>query len=176
STLTQIVFKNKIHSIFIPPLICTNRDGINFRTRRALIFLKTDVLSLNERRQREKGIENIIYNSESTTYDVLQSALREASINFSDKGKATATYWFSYVKRKSSKSKASSVTMKKEIRMLFNTSILLSKLTDLKEIFIYTDNELNLAVFNSNINKTVQTEMYKFLRQLFETREIAGLP
>ncbi|MGI2773896.1 hypothetical protein [Bacillus cytotoxicus] len=174
-TLAQKFIKDEIHSIFIPPLICTNRDGINFRTRRALIHLKTDVLSLNERRQREKDIENIIYHSESTIYDVLQSVLREANINFSDKGKATATYWFSYVKRKSSKSKASSASTKQEIRMLFNTSILLSKLTDLKEIFTYTDNELNLAVFNSTINKTVQIEMYKFLRQLFETREIAGL-
>ncbi|WP_254916531.1 hypothetical protein [Bacillus cereus] len=175
TTFTQKFIKDEIHSIFIPPLICTNRDGINFRNRRALIHLKTDVLSLNERRQREKNIENIIYHSESTIYDVLQSALREANINFSDKGKATATYWFSYIKQKSSKSKASSPSMKREIRELFNTTILLSKLTDLKEIFTYTDNELNLAIFNSNINKTVQLEMYKFLRQLFKTREITGL-
>ncbi|WP_270339906.1 hypothetical protein [Bacillus mobilis] len=174
-TLGQKFIKDEIHSIYVPPLICTIRDGINFRQGRTLIHLKTDVLSLNERRQREKDIENIIYHSESTIYDVLQTALREANINFSNKGKITKTNWFSYVKRKAAKSKASSATMKQEIRILFNASILLSKLTDLKEIFTYTDNELNLAIFNSNINKNVQIEMYKFLRQLFETREIAGL-
>ncbi len=174
-TLGQRFIKDEIHSIYVPPLICTIRDGINFRQGRTLIHLKTDVLSLNERRQQEKDIENIIYHSESTIYDVLQTALREANINFSNNGKVTKTHWFSYVKRKAAKSKASSATMKQEIRKLFNTSILLSKLTDLKEIFTYTDNELNLAIFNSNINKTVQLEMYKFLRQVFETREIAGL-
>ena len=63
----------------------------------------------------------------------------------------------------------------KEIRMLFNTTILLTEMTNLKEVFTYTERELNLAIFNSNVNKTVQTEMYKFLRQVSETREIAGV-
>ena len=57
----------------------------------------------------------------------------------------------------------------------FNTTILLTEMTNLKEVFTYTERELNLAIFNSNVNKTVQTEMYKFLRQVSETREIAGV-
>ena len=45
-------------------------------------------------------------------------------------------------------------------------------MTNLKEVFTYTERELNLAIFNSNVNKTVQTEMYKFLRQVSETRKL----
>lgn len=175
TTLGQKVFKDNIRSIFVPPLLCIIRDGIHFRQGRTLIYLKKDVLSFNEKRKREKSIENIIYQSEAPIYDVLLTALQEGDIDFNDNGKETAQYWFTYVKRKSSKSKASRATTKKEIRMLFNTTILLTEMTNLKEVFTYTERELNLAIFNSNVNKTVQTEMYKFLRQVSETREIAGV-
>ncbi|MCC2502134.1 hypothetical protein [Bacillus paranthracis] len=174
-TLGQRGFKENLRSIFVPPLLCTIRDGINFRQGRTLIYFKKDVLSFNEKRKREKNIENIIHQSEAPIYDVLLTALQEADIDFNDNGKETAQYWFTYVKRKSSKSKASRATTKKEIRMLFNTTILLTEMTNLKELFTYTERELNLAIFNSNVNKTVQTEMYKFLRQVSETREIAGV-
>lgn len=174
-TLGQKGFKEHIHSIFVPPLLCIIRDGLHFRQGRTLIYLKKDVLSFNEKRNREKNIENIIHQSEAPIYDVLLTALQEADIDFNDNGKETEQYWFTYVKRKSSKSNASRATTKKEIRMLFNTTILLTEMTNLKEIFTYTERELNLAIFNSNVNKTVQTEMYKFLRQVSETREIAGV-
>ena len=174
-TLGQRGFKENLRSIFVPPLLCTIRDGINFRQGRTLIYFKKDVLSFNEKRKGEKNIENIIHQSEAPIYDVLLTALQEADIDFNDNGKETAQYWFTYVKRKSSKSKASRATTKKEIRMLFNTTILLTEMTNLKELFTYTERELNLAIFNSNVNKTVQTEMYKFLRQVSETREIAGV-
>lgn len=174
-TLGQKGFKEHIHSIFVPPLLCIIRDGLHFRQGRTLIYLKKDVLSFNEKRKREKNIENIIHQSEAPIYDVLLTALQEADIDFNDNGKETEQYWFTYVKRKSSKSNASRATTKKEIRMLFNTTILLTEMTNLKEIFTYTERELNLAIFNSNVNKTVQTEMYKFLRQVSETREIAGV-
>ena len=77
---------------------------------------------------------------------------------------------------KFSKSKATRKTIQSLTRTLFNTTILLTKITHLKEIFAYTDTELNLAIFNSNINTTVQIELYKFLKEVSETREISNLP
>ncbi|HFK1726806.1 MULTISPECIES: hypothetical protein [Bacillus cereus group] len=176
NTISQKSIKNKIHSIYIPPLICINRDGIKFRNRQALLYLKNEVLSYKEERQREKNIENIINNSTSTIYNVLQTALQEAAMNFSDHGSETATYWFTYVNRKAAKMKANYMTEKKETRLLFNTTVLLIKMTQMKEIFSYTDNELNLAIFNPKVTLSSQTEIYKFLREISETRESAGLP
>lgn len=174
-SLNQKFVKEKVHSIFVPPLICTIRDGINFRKGRELIYLKKDVLLLKEKREKEQEIENIIYQTDSDTYDILQTALRTADIRFSETGKDTESYWFKYIKRKTSKSKASDASKKKEVRVLFNTTLLLTEMTSLREIFDYTDKELNLAVFNSSTNSSVQTEMYKFLRQVSDTRTDSNL-
>ncbi|MCC2503366.1 hypothetical protein [Bacillus cereus] len=176
STMSQKFIKNNVHSIYVPPLICTIRDGINFRSSPNLIYSKKDVLSINEKRKKEQNIENIIYQSESDPYEVLQTALREADITFSNTGSETAKYWFTFLKMKFSKSKATRKTIQSLTRTLFNTTILLTKITHLKEIFAYTDTELNLAIFNSNINTTVQIELYKFLKELSETRETSNLP
>jgi hypothetical protein len=175
STLSQRFIRDNIRSIFVPPLICTIRDGINFRNGRELIYLKEDVLSFNEQRQKEKEIENIIHQTDSNSYDILQTALSASDIQFSEKGKKTEAYWFKYLKRKGSKSKASDASKKKEVRVLFNTTVLLTEMTSLKEIFDYTERELNLSIFNSSTASSVQTEMYKFLRQVSDTRTDSDL-
>ena len=69
---------------------------------------------LSMKKKKRKSIENIIYQSEAPIYDVLLTALQEGDIDFNDNGKETAQYWFTYVKRKSSKSKASRATTKKK--------------------------------------------------------------
>lgn len=54
STMSQKFIKNNVHSIYVPPLICTIRDGINFRSSPNLIYSKKDVLSINEKRKKNR--------------------------------------------------------------------------------------------------------------------------
>ena len=112
-------------------------------------------------KKKRKSIENIIYQSEAPIYDVLLTALQEGDIDFNDNGKETAQYWFTYVKERVPKVKLL-VQQQKEIRMLFNTTILLTEMTNLKEVFTYTERELNLAIFNSNVNKLYKQKCISF--------------
>ncbi|WP_216594920.1 hypothetical protein [Domibacillus robiginosus] len=176
SGFRQKHYQNRLKTIYVPPLLYVIRDNINFRTGRQKIYLKEDVLLLLKERQREKVIENLIHQSNSNNaFHILKTLLNETNVQFSENSERTKEYWFKYIHRKAAKSTASDKSIKKDARIFFNTTHLLKELTNLKEIYDYTDRELNLAVFNSNVNWSIQLEMYKFLKSIFQSRTKAGL-
>lgn len=174
-------YNDKIRSFIVPPLISINRDEINFRKGGGwFIYLKKDVLVVNQQRELPRWVEkvliDIIHQSDQVTFKTFETALKEAKISFSDKGKKTEQYWHQYVKKKITNSKATDDTKRKEIRKYITTTIKLTKMTLLQEIFDFTENEINMSVFNSTTESTVQTEMYKFLKVISKTRNNSSLP
>jgi len=169
-TLSHNPYQDNIKSIFVPPLICTFKDGISFRNGREKIFLKKDVDSFIINRQPTKVVNHLISTMETDSYTTVLTMLKETNINFSENGKATEEYWNKYLKKKSISTNASSTTKRKDIRVNFNTSKLLIELTNTKEVYAYSTNELKFTIFNTDIPTTTKLETYKFLKVVAESR------
>ncbi|MEE3953434.1 phage tail assembly chaperone [Peribacillus frigoritolerans] len=171
STLSQKLYQEKIKTIFVPALICTNRDGISFGQGRRKVYLKKNVDSFIKERKKINDVNKIISTMDTDPYNVVLASLQEEGLSFSENGKTTKSYWMKYLKKKALNTKASSNSIRKEIRVNLNTSKLLIDLTASKEIFMFTTKELIVAIFNSNIPISTQNEVYKFIKRVESNRK-----
>ncbi|WP_260989097.1 hypothetical protein [Bacillus mobilis] len=131
-----------------------------------MIYRKLDVDNLNKNLQKKLNIQQIIFSTKSEPFNIFLTALKEADIIFNDTGKLTKNYWLKYIKLKLANTTASNHSIEKALRVYFNTTELLTKLTNTKEIFLYSNKELDIAVFNTEVGSTVKIEFYKFLKAL----------
>jgi YHS domain-containing protein len=170
-TLGSQPYKDIITSIFVPPLICTIKEDISFRKGREKIYLKKDVDTFFEQKKKINVVNEILSTMDSNPYNSVFTSLQEENLFFSENGKITEIYWKKFLKNKTSATRASDSTIRKEIRVNYNTSKMLIQLTATKEIFMYSTKELKAAIFNSNIQSSVQTKAYQFLKKIAASRK-----
>ncbi|WP_017380196.1 hypothetical protein [Paenisporosarcina sp. TG-14] len=170
STLAQSPYRENIKSIFVPPLICTIKNGISFKKGLTKIYFKEDVLDFINKNEPDKVFNNLLSTLETDSYSAVLTILKELDLQFNSNGKVTEEYWKKYLKKKSLSSRASNDSKRKSTRVDFNTSKLLIQLTVQKEIFMHSTNELNLAIFNANLPSSTKLEVYKFLKVVAESR------
>jgi len=174
-TITQEPYVSNIKSIFIPPLIRIFKNDISFKNGREKIYCKKDVLNFIKNSEPDKVFNNLLSTLDADPYTVTLTILKEMNLYFNANGKVTEEYWKMYLKKKSLSSRSSSVSKRKAIRVDFNTTNLLIQLTLAKEIHMYSTNELNLAIFNTDLASSTKIEIYKFLKAVSVSRVTLGL-
>ncbi|SEG01447.1 hypothetical protein SAMN04487919_104321 [Bacillus sp. ok061] len=172
STLSSKFYTKRIQSIHPPPLVRINKDNLNLRSSGSLLlYSKSNVDNLKKELNDKRKYEDILYKLIDTPINIFYKVVEETKLTFHENGIETKKLWFQYVSNKLNKSKASDTTKRKDIQILYSTTLLLAQLTKQKEIYNFSTQEILFSVFNSNITKSVQTEIYKFLKKLSDSRQ-----
>jgi hypothetical protein len=165
-------YGKEIESIVPPPIIQRNYEGMFLRKSGLLkLYLKKDVEKIKVKLNDKREFENILYQLQDSSLNIFFKILDQQGVRFYENGIKTKDYWFNYVKVKLHKSQASDTTKRNEIHALFRTTVKIVELTKKKEIFLYGTKEIRLSVFNHNVPKVVQLEIFKFLKKVEDSRQ-----
>lgn len=162
--LTPSDFK-RLGKTNIPAIARTNKGKYPFKNMAAnagLLF-KDKVDAELKVRKLKNSILNTIY---STPNETFRNALEVGELYFSENAKETEKEWFTYIKRKFSKSNQSPAKMQATLVKTVNTTELLIQLTTDKELMSLSENEINLSIFNEFHTKGVKQTIYSFLLDL----------
>ncbi|MCM3576155.1 hypothetical protein M3172_23575 [Mesobacillus subterraneus] len=149
----------------IPSIARTNKGKYPFKNMafNASLISKDKVDAELKVRKLKDSIQNTIY---STPYETFRNALEVGELYFSENAKETEKEWFTYIKRKFSKSNQSPGKMQDTLVKTVSTTELLIQLTTDKELMSLSENEINLSIFNEFHTKGVKQTIYSFLLDL----------
>lgn len=99
-----------------------------------------------------------------TDYTVLlQQILEVENISFSYNASITEKLWFQFINWKLRSMEGNRATSLKRVTRFRNATKLLVDVTKTKEIHKFSESELNLCIFNENVPKTYQKEIFSFI-------------
>lgn len=127
------------------------------------VFLRKEVQEYKEKIDMQDKIKRIL--SKEEPIKAFEKILTLKGISFSENSTYTEKEWYSYCKEKIVLAERSTKSMKALLKDCVVCTELLSKLTNEKELYAFTSNEINLTLFNNSINVKRQVFLYTFLKE-----------
>lgn len=168
-TINLYSYRDSIEKIEVPNLIRINKNGINLTFSNVGLYNKKDVLSYGKKKI-VKDTRNAILNSDDSPFRRYQRLLTFENIEFPPHLKETKKYLLSYIRKKLKEKQRTVNSIKEVISLYFSITDFLINIGINKEIFQYNEHELNLAVFNNQVESTYRLEIYKFLKDVEKIR------
>lgn len=135
------------------------------------IYRREDVDSYINQLKKEKQVYEVIDSATSHYDTVLKNILELERISFCPTASITEDYWFQFAYKKLKNTKGSLQSNRKKIMTFLSATKVLVEMTRAKEIHEFNEEELNLAIFNDNVPRTYQKELYSFIYNLNLTTE-----
>lgn len=125
----------------------------------------------------KRKFTELIHNHPSTNhYHIFLDAIEFSNVKFSKNGKRTKEAFFKFVKRKFSRANVSDKQMANYIQKFVKVGRKIAELTKEKELYLYSENELNLAVFNEHHTKALQLALLSFINDWSKSLSKKGIP
>ncbi|MDI3091474.1 helix-turn-helix domain-containing protein [Priestia megaterium] len=146
----------KIGGVHLPYLVCIKK----FRRSKTVLFYKKAQVQ-----QHIKDIEKKknFFKDLSFPVDLFEQLISERKVSFSKQASLTKKYWNSYVQQTLLKTRCNDKGLKKLINRFVALTTLLANITNEKELFSYSANELNLLIFNNKIYQEYRMSLFTFL-------------
>lgn len=132
------------------------------------VYLKEDVLYQLNKKQIDDRTQEILKQELHDPFLIYKQLINEFKMTFFANASVTEKYWHSYVKQLLYNAKGNLKTMKKYIYRYKQITELLIEITQEKELFLHSANELNLKIFNHNIYQEYRMTVFAFLSKLNE--------
>ncbi|MGG4507093.1 hypothetical protein ABEP00_06275 [Heyndrickxia sporothermodurans] len=139
--------------------------------RKMTVYSKAGVDKYIELLKKDKEISRLCEITTSDYYSLLQQILEIDNVCFSNNASLTKELWFQFVHWKLKNMQGSRETSLHRVSGFRYTTKLLTEFTATKEIYEFSVNELNLGIFNNNIPKKYQKEIFSFLYNIIQTVE-----
>jgi hypothetical protein len=135
------------------------------------VYRKKDVDKYIDEKKMENQI-SILYDSTTNDYPLLlKSVLEIENTYFSEKAKLTEKHWFKYAYWKLSNINGNDQSNKSRVSNIRYTTRCLTQFTKDKELYEFTEAELNLCFFNDKVPIKYQKELYSFIVNTNESLE-----
>ena len=150
----------------IPLIVRTEK----YRAKMTLYY-KNGVDKYIENLKKEKEISRICSFTTTDYYQLLLQIIEIDNVDFSENARITKSLWFQFAKWRLRNMSGNDETCKSRVIGFRQSTRLLSDLTSSKEIHEFSEKELNLSIFNKNVQMTYQKEIYSFLHNMSQTVE-----
>src|SRR5690625_2627571 len=141
---------------------------INKFRLRTTVYLKEDVLYQLNKKQNEEKTQKILRQEINDPFLIFQQLIDEFRVSFSANAPVTEKYWYSYVRQFLYNAKGNLKTMRKYIHRYKQITEVLVEVTQRKELFLHSTNELNLKIFNNNLYQEYRMAVFAFLSSINE--------
>ncbi|MCM3567561.1 hypothetical protein [Neobacillus mesonae] len=139
--------------------------------RKMTVYSKVGVDKYIEQLKKDKEISRLCEITTTDYYSLLQQILEIDNVFFSNNASLTKELWYQFVHWKLKNMQGSRGTALHRVSGFRHTTKLLAEFTATKEIYEFSVNELNMGIFNNNIPKKYQREIFSFLYNIIQTVE-----
>ena len=156
-------------TIGVPYLLRVRRDGRDFTLSNLNLYSKSEIEDYKNKKAQREVKSSILGSISTNPFNAFKLLLNEFQFSFSEKATETEKYWFQYVQRKIKKAKTTEHRLAELVSRLVSITEILIVNTRGKEIFDFSEKELNLLFFNDLLEITYQKEIYPFLKGVEKT-------